>query len=75
MIMFMIEGAGGLTVANQIFDRFRSAGKALNPKDIAILDAAEFHYYQVRVMCFVSHLLSLIRFTAWMVCVNGYSTP
>lgn len=39
-------GAGGLTVASQIFDRFRSAGKSLNPKDIAILDAAESHYYQ-----------------------------
>ncbi|CDO68349.1 hypothetical protein BN946_scf184799.g76 [Trametes cinnabarina] len=39
-------GSGGLTVANQIYNRFKSAGKALNPGDIAILDAAEYHYYQ-----------------------------
>ena len=41
-------GSGGLNVANQIYNRFKSAGKALNPGDIAILDAAEYHYYQVR---------------------------
>ncbi|KAL1947776.1 hypothetical protein VTO73DRAFT_13500 [Trametes versicolor] len=39
-------GSGGLTVANQIYNRFKSAGKALNKGDIAILDAAEYHYYQ-----------------------------
>ncbi|TFK54924.1 sulfide-quinone oxidoreductase [Heliocybe sulcata] len=39
-------GSAGLTVANQIYNRFRSAGKALNADDIAILDAAEFHHYQ-----------------------------
>ncbi|KAI0646980.1 FAD/NAD-P-binding domain-containing protein [Trametes meyenii] len=39
-------GSGGLTVANQIYNRFKSAGKALNEGDIAILDAAEYHYYQ-----------------------------
>ena len=43
-----ITGSGGLTVANQIRDRFRSAGKALAEDDIAILDAADYHYYQVR---------------------------
>ena len=37
-----------MNVANQIYNRFKSAGKALNPGDIAILDAAEYHYYQVR---------------------------
>lgn len=42
-------GSGGLTVANQIYNRFKSAGKALNEGDIAILDAAEYHYYQVCV--------------------------
>lgn len=42
-------GSGGLTVANQIYNRFKSAGKALNKGDIAILDAAEYHYYQVCV--------------------------
>ncbi|KAI0709114.1 FAD/NAD-P-binding domain-containing protein [Earliella scabrosa] len=39
-------GSGGLNVANQIYNRFKSAGKALNEGDIAILDAAEYHYYQ-----------------------------
>lgn len=42
-----LPGSGGLTVANQIYNRFKSAGKALNKGDIAILDAAEYHYYQV----------------------------
>ncbi|KAH9946178.1 FAD/NAD(P)-binding domain-containing protein [Epithele typhae] len=39
-------GTGGLNVANQIYNRFKSAGKALNAGDIAIVDAAEYHYYQ-----------------------------
>ncbi|KAJ8594319.1 FAD/NAD(P)-binding domain-containing protein [Rhizopogon salebrosus TDB-379] len=39
-------GSGGLTVANQIYDRFKAAGKPLNPGDVAVLDAAEYHYYQ-----------------------------
>ncbi|KAI0721698.1 FAD/NAD(P)-binding domain-containing protein [Cerioporus squamosus] len=39
-------GSGGLNVANQIYNRFKSAGKALNEGDIAVLDAAEYHYYQ-----------------------------
>jgi hypothetical protein len=41
------SGSGGLTVANQIYDRFKAAGKPLNPGDVAVLDAAEYHYYQV----------------------------
>ena len=41
-------GSAGLSVANQIYYRFKSAGKALNEDDIAIVDAAEYHYYQVR---------------------------
>ncbi|EIW76249.1 sulfide-quinone oxidoreductase [Coniophora puteana RWD-64-598 SS2] len=39
-------GSGGLSVANQIYNRFKAAGKTLNNDDIAIIDAAEFHYYQ-----------------------------
>ena len=39
---------GGLSVANQIYDRFKAAGKPLNEGDIAIVDGAEYHYYQVR---------------------------
>ena len=47
-------GSGGLNVANQIYNRFKSAGKALNEGDIAILDAAEYHYYQVRTKVIVA---------------------
>jgi NADPH-dependent 2,4-dienoyl-CoA reductase/sulfur reductase-like enzyme len=32
--------------ANQIYNRFKAAGKALNAGDIAIIDPAEHHYYQ-----------------------------
>ncbi|KAL1672635.1 hypothetical protein EV122DRAFT_283790 [Schizophyllum commune] len=39
-------GSGGLSVANQIYDRFKAAGKPLNEGDIAIVDGAEYHYYQ-----------------------------
>jgi hypothetical protein len=42
-------GSGGLSVANQIYDRFKAAGKPLNPGDVAIIDPAENHYYQVRL--------------------------
>jgi eukaryotic sulfide quinone oxidoreductase len=41
-------GAGGITIANQIYLRFKAAGKALNDGDVAVLDAADFHNYQVR---------------------------
>ena len=55
----MCTGTGGLGVANQIYNRFKSAGKALNAGDIAILDAAEYHYYQVCSTVARSHLLVL----------------
>ena len=42
-----VAGSGGLTVANQIYNRFKAAGKPLNDGDVAIIDAAEYHYYQV----------------------------
>jgi hypothetical protein len=42
-----LTGSGGLSVAHQIYDRFKAAGKPLNEGDIAIVDGAEFHYYQV----------------------------
>ncbi|EJF65787.1 FAD/NAD(P)-binding domain-containing protein [Dichomitus squalens LYAD-421 SS1] len=45
-ILVVGGGSAGLTVANQLYKRFKSAGKALNEGDIAILDAAEYHYYQ-----------------------------
>lgn len=34
-------------MANQIYNRFKSAGKALKEGDVAVIDPAEFHYYQV----------------------------
>jgi NADPH-dependent 2,4-dienoyl-CoA reductase/sulfur reductase-like enzyme len=35
-----------LSVANQIYDRFKAAGKPINAGDIAIIDASENHFYQ-----------------------------
>lgn len=32
--------------ANQIYNRFKAAGKTLNAGDVAIIDPAEYHYYQ-----------------------------
>lgn len=45
-IVVVGAGSGGLTVASQIYKRFKAAGKPLNEGDIAIVDAAENHYYQ-----------------------------
>ena len=45
-ISFPLIGTGGLAAANQIYNRFKAAGKALNAGDIAIIDPAEYHYYQ-----------------------------
>jgi eukaryotic sulfide quinone oxidoreductase len=42
-----ITGTGGLSAAQQIYDRFSAAQQGLNAGDIAILDSAEYHYYQV----------------------------
>jgi NADPH-dependent 2,4-dienoyl-CoA reductase/sulfur reductase-like enzyme len=40
-------------VANQIYRKFAAAGQALNEGDIAVLDAADYHHYQVNI--FYSH--------------------
>ncbi|KAJ7343526.1 hypothetical protein DFH08DRAFT_872949 [Mycena albidolilacea] len=45
-ILVIGGGSGGLSVANQIYNRFRAAGKPLNPGDVAIIDSADNHYYQ-----------------------------
>ncbi|GJE95100.1 NAD(P)/FAD-dependent oxidoreductase [Phanerochaete sordida] len=45
-IVVVGAGAGGLTVANQIYDRFKAAGKPLNEGDIVVVDGADYHYYQ-----------------------------
>jgi len=42
-------GSGGLSVAQQLYNRFEAAGKPLKAGDIAIVDAAEYHNYQVRM--------------------------
>jgi len=36
-----------LSVAQQIYNRFEMAGKALDAGSIAIVDGAENHHYQV----------------------------
>ena len=45
-----LAGTAGLAVSNQIFNRFKAAGKPLNPSDVAVVDAAEYHHYQVRFL-------------------------
>ena len=37
-------------MAHQIYNRFKGAGKPINAGDIAIVDGAKDHYYQVRVV-------------------------
>ncbi|KAI5123288.1 hypothetical protein M0805_009309 [Coniferiporia weirii] len=39
-------GSGGISVSNQIFNRFKDAGKPLADGDVAVVDAAEWHHYQ-----------------------------
>ncbi|KDQ60863.1 hypothetical protein JAAARDRAFT_204661 [Jaapia argillacea MUCL 33604] len=45
-VLVLGGGSAGLNVANQIYNRFKAAGKALNPGDVAIVDPAEWHHYQ-----------------------------
>lgn len=45
-----IIGSAGLSAAQQIYNRFQAAGKALAAGDIGIVDAAENHYYQVSAL-------------------------
>ncbi|TFK29903.1 sulfide-quinone oxidoreductase [Coprinopsis marcescibilis] len=45
-ILVVGAGSAGLSVANQVYDRFKSEGKSLNKDDIAVVDAADYHYYQ-----------------------------
>ncbi|KAI0321640.1 FAD/NAD-P-binding domain-containing protein [Amylostereum chailletii] len=45
-ILVLGGGSAGLSVAQQVYNRFESAGKKLNNADIAIVDAAEYHHYQ-----------------------------
>lgn len=45
-VLVIGAGSGGLTVANQIYNRFKAAGKPLNAGDVVVLDAADYHYYQ-----------------------------
>ncbi|KAF8959048.1 hypothetical protein BDZ97DRAFT_1923194 [Flammula alnicola] len=45
-VLIVGGGSGGLSVAQQIYNRFKAAGKPLADGDIAIVDGAENHYYQ-----------------------------
>ncbi|KAF9030751.1 hypothetical protein BJ165DRAFT_1519385 [Panaeolus papilionaceus] len=45
-VLIVGAGSGGLSVAQQIFNRFKDAGKPLNQGDIAIIDGSQNHYYQ-----------------------------
>jgi sulfide:quinone oxidoreductase len=54
ILFFRITGTGGLSVAQQIYDRFKAAGKPLGDGEIAIVDGATDHYYQVSTAFIVS---------------------
>lgn len=45
-ILVVGGGSAGLTVANQIYNRFKAAGKSLSSGDVAIVDPSDDHYYQ-----------------------------
>lgn len=45
-ILVVGGGSAGLSVANQLYDRFRVGGSPLQPDDIAICDSNDYHYYQ-----------------------------
>ncbi|EJD06011.1 FAD/NAD-binding domain-containing protein [Fomitiporia mediterranea MF3/22] len=45
-ILVIGAGTAGISISNQIFNRFKSAGKPLADGDVAIVDAAEWHHYQ-----------------------------
>ncbi|KAI9459472.1 FAD/NAD-P-binding domain-containing protein [Lactarius psammicola] len=49
-IVVLGGGSGGLSVAQQLYNRFKAAGKPLQVGDIAIVDAAEYHNYQVTLV-------------------------
>lgn len=59
-------GTGGLTVANQIFNRFKKCGKPLNAGDITILDSAYVrvivfrHYFKTLSWC-PTNSITIIR--------------
>lgn len=36
-----------MTIASQIYNRFKDAGAPLREGDVVILDSSEYHYYQV----------------------------
>ncbi|QRV86313.1 sulfide-quinone oxidoreductase [Ceratobasidium sp. AG-Ba] len=45
-VLVVGAGSGGLSVANQIYNRFKKGGQALGDGDVAIVDGAEWHHYQ-----------------------------
>jgi hypothetical protein len=61
-----------LSVAHQIYNRFKKAGKSLNSADVAILDAAEYHHYQVSLSRAEksAELEYAYSFVAWMVSMH-----
>ncbi|KAH9001048.1 FAD/NAD-P-binding domain-containing protein [Lactarius akahatsu] len=52
-IVVLGGGSGGLSVAQQLYNRFKVAGKPLQAGDIAVVDAAVYHDYQVGLLTLV----------------------
>ncbi|KAH7340442.1 hypothetical protein B0J17DRAFT_698999 [Rhizoctonia solani] len=45
-VLVVGAGSGGLSVANQIYNRFKKGGQNLGDGDVALVDGAEWHHYQ-----------------------------
>ncbi|CAE6416834.1 unnamed protein product [Rhizoctonia solani] len=45
-VLVVGAGSGGLSVANQIYNRFKKGGQSLGDGDVAVVDGAEWHHYQ-----------------------------
>ncbi|KAG6832382.1 hypothetical protein H0H92_002650 [Tricholoma furcatifolium] len=52
-------GSAGLSVAQQIYNRFAAAGTPLNAGDVAIADGSDYHYYQVSLIPWYTNTLRL----------------
>ena len=70
-------GSGGISVSHQIYNRFKAAGKALAPGDVAIVDGAEWHHYQVRRCQSPLYMYRLLRYLLTCVydCAYFYRQP
>ena len=56
-----LTGTAGISVSNQIYNRFKAAGKTLDTHDVAVVDGAHWHHYQVRISAYLKPMSSANR--------------